>query len=163
MRRWAALLVVLSVLLGNCDQMITQQKAKLYSSDAQKLRPDPEAVRWQDTPAHPPPLSLALLQRGQQRYRIYCTPCHSELGDGNGMVVQRGFPHPPSYDIDRLRTAPTQHLFDVMTNGYGDMYSFAGRIAPADRWAIAAYIRALQLSQRATPASLSDAQRAALP
>ena len=67
------------------------------------VRPDPDAVAWQDTPAHPPPLSLALLQRGQQRYRIYCTPCHSELGDGNGMVVQRGFPHPPSYDIDRLR------------------------------------------------------------
>jgi hypothetical protein len=84
------------------------------------------------------------------------------LGDGNGMVVQRGFPHPPSYELDRLRNAPTRHFFDVMTNGYGDMYSFAGRIAPTDRWAIAAYIRALQLSQHATLASLSDAQRAAL-
>lgn len=163
MKRRAALLAVLAVLLGNCDQMITQRKATLYSPDARMVQPDPDAVAWQDTPAAPPALSLALLQRGQQRYRIYCTPCHSELGDGNGMVVQRGFPHPPSYDIDRLRNAPTQHFFDVMTNGYGDMYSFAGRIAPADRWAIAAYIRALQLSQHATLASLTDAQRAALP
>jgi mono/diheme cytochrome c family protein len=158
-----ALLASLSVLLGNCDQMITQQKAALYSPDARMVRPDPDAVAWQEAPTEPPPLSLALLRRGQQRYRIYCTPCHSELGDGNGMVVQRGFPHPPSYHIDRLRDASTQHFFDVMTDGYGDMYSFAGRIAPADRWAIAAYIRALQLSQHATLASLSDAQQAALP
>lgn len=162
MRRRAALLALLSVLLGNCDQMITQRKASLYSPAARAVQPDQDAVPWQDSPATPPALSLALLQRGQQRYRIYCTPCHSELGDGNGMVVQRGFPHPPSYDIERLRNAPTQHFFDVITSGYGDMYSFAGRIAPADRWAIAAYIRALQLSQHATLASLSDAQRAAL-
>lgn len=162
MRRRTALLALLSVLLGNCDQMITQRKASLYSPAARTVQPDQDAVPWQDSPATPPALSLALLQRGQQRYRIYCTPCHSELGDGNGMVVQRGFPHPPSYDIERLRNAPTQHFFDVITSGYGDMYSFAGRIAPADRWAIAAYIRALQLSQHATLASLSDAQRAAL-
>lgn len=162
MRRRAAALAALLVLLGNCDHMITQHKASLYSPDAQTVRHDPDSVAWHDVPAAPPALSPALLQRGQQRYRIYCTPCHSELGDGNGMVVQRGFPHPPSYDISRLRDGPTQHFFDVMTTGYGDMYSFAGRIAPADRWAIAAYIRALQLSQHATLASLSDAQRAAL-
>ena len=77
----------------------------------------------------PPPLTLALLQRGQQRFRIYCTPCHSELGDGHGMIVQRGFPPPPSYHIDRLRNAPTQHFYDVITNGYGAMYSFADRVA----------------------------------
>ena len=162
MKRRAALLALLSVLLGNCDQMITQRKAALYSPDAQMVRPDPNAVAWHEAAAQPPALSLALLQRGQQRYRIYCTPCHSELGDGNGMVVQRGFPHPPSYHIDRLRDAPTRHFFDVMTHGYGDMYSFAGRISPADRWAIAAYIRALQLSQHAMLASLADARRAAL-
>lgn len=163
MKRRTALLALLSVLLGNCDQMITQQKAALYSPDAQMVRPDPDAIPWKDTPARRPALSLILLQRGQERYRIYCTPCHSELGDGNGMVVQRGFPHPPSYHLDRLRDAPTQHFFDVMTDGYGDMYSFAGRIAPTDRWAIAAYIRALQLSQDAMLTSLSDTQRAALP
>lgn len=162
MKRRIAILALISVLLVDCDHMVTQDKAALYSREAQRVHPDPDAVAWHDTPATPPQLSLALLKRGQQRYRIYCTPCHSELGDGNGMVVQRGFPHPPSYDIERLRSAPTQHFVDVITNGYGDMYSFAGRIAPADRWAIAAYIRALQLSQHATLASLSDAQRSQL-
>lgn len=162
MKRLALLPGLLSLLLGSCEQMITQDKAPLYSREAQSVQPDPNAVAWGDTPSQPPPLSLALLQRGQQRYRIFCTPCHSELGDGNGMVVQRGFPHPPSYDIDRLRNAPIQHFFDVMTDGYGDMYSFAGRISPSDRWAIAAYIRALQASQHATLASLSDSERASL-
>ncbi len=163
MKRRAAVLAVLTLLVGSCDQMITQRKASLYSPEARMVRQDPRAVAWQDQPETPPALSLALLQRGQERYRIYCTPCHSELGDGNGMIVQRGFPHPPSYDSARLRDASTQHFYDVITTGYGDMYSFAGRVAPADRWAIAAYIRALQLSQHASLASLSDAQRAALP
>ncbi len=81
------------------------------------------------------------------------------MGDGHGMIVQRGFPAPPSYHIDRLREAPTQHFYDVMTQGYGAMYSFAGRVAPADRWAIAAYIRALQLSQH-PPADAVHAQQA---
>ena len=111
------------------------------------VTPAQDTVEWGDAPAKPPPLTLALLQRGQERFRIDCTPCHSELGDGHGMIVQRGFPAPPSYHIDGCATAPTQHFYDVMTNGYGAMYSFAGRVAPADRWAIAAYIRALQLSQ----------------
>ena len=92
---------------------------------------------------------MALLERGQERFRIYCTPCHSELGDGHGMIVQRGFPPPPSYHIARLRDAPMQHFYDVITNGYGAMYSFAYRVQPEDRWAIAAYIRALQHSQDA--------------
>ncbi len=157
------ILAVLPLLLGSCDQMIMQDKAALYSPGAQMVQTDPDAVSWQDAPATPPPLNLALLQRGQQRFRIFCAPCHSELGDGNGMIVQRGFPHPPSYHIDRLRDAPTQHFFDVMTLGYGVMYSFAGRLSPQDRWAIAAYIRALQLCQHAQVASLSDAQRDALP
>jgi mono/diheme cytochrome c family protein len=163
MKRLVAILTLLLALLGSCDQMITQHKAALNSPDAQTVQPDPNAVAWQDTAVVPPVLSLALLQRGQQRFGIFCTPCHSELGDGNGMVVQRGFPHPPSFDSDHLRHAPTQHFFDVMTQGYGDMYSFAGRLSPTDRWAIAAYIRALQLSQHATVASLPDAQRGALP
>jgi len=163
MRRLRAGLALLPLLLGSCDHMITQDKAKAYSPAAHAVKPDPDAVMWQDKPSTPPKLGLALLQRGQQRFRIYCTPCHSELGDGNGMIVQRGFPHPPSYHIERLRDAPTQHFFDVMTHGLGDMYSFAARVAPEDRWAIASYIRALQLSQHATVASLSDAQRQALP
>jgi mono/diheme cytochrome c family protein len=157
------LLAALPLLLGSCDHMIHQDKASLYSRAAQSVRPDPDAVAWRDEPVTPPKLTLALLQRGQERFRVYCTPCHSELGDGNGIVVQRGFPHPPSYEEDRLRNAPTQHFFDVMTQGYGDMYSFAGRLSPHDRWAVAAYIRALQLSQYATVASLTDSQRKALP
>jgi mono/diheme cytochrome c family protein len=90
------------------------------------------------------------LERGQQRYNIYCSPCHDYTGSGNGMIVQRGFPPPPSYHIDRLMKVPVGHFFDVMTNGYGTMYSYAARVSPEDRWRIAAYIRALQLSQDAT-------------
>lgn len=134
-------------LLSGCDDMTVQPKAGAYSADALLVTPAQDTVEWGDAPQHPPPLTLALLQRGQERFRIDCTPCHSELGDGHGMIVQRGFPAPPSYHIDRLREAPTQHFYDVITHGYGAMYSFAGRVAPADRWAIAAYIRALQLSQ----------------
>ena len=117
-----------------------------------------DTVPWHDAASTAPPLTLALLSAGSSAIRIDCTPCHSELGDGNGMVVQRGFPHPPSYHSDRLRQAPTQHFYDVITHGYGAMYSFAGRVAPDDRWAIAAYIRALQLSQHASAADIASAQ-----
>jgi len=89
------------------------------------------------------------LERGQQRFDIYCSPCHDYAGTGDGMIVQRGFPPPPSYHIARLMKAPVGHFFDVMTNGYGTMYSYAARVSPHDRWCIAAYIRALQLSQDA--------------
>jgi mono/diheme cytochrome c family protein len=99
------------------------------------------------------------LERGQDRFNIYCTPCHDYTGGGRGMIVQRGFPPPPSYHIDRLREAPAGHFFDVMTNGLGAMYSYAARISPEDRWRIAAYIRALQLSQHASPAQLSEEER----
>jgi len=95
-----------------------------------------------------------VLARGQQRFNIYCAPCHGELGDGNGMIVQRGFKHPPSYHIERLRKAPIGYFFDVMTHGYGKMPDYSEQVEPADRWAIAAYIRALQLSQHATEADL---------
>jgi mono/diheme cytochrome c family protein len=158
----ASLLLLPLVLLAGCDDMSKQNKAARYSPEAAKVRPARDTVQWHQTPPQTPPLSLALLQRGRERFHIFCTPCHSELGEGNGMVVQRGFPRPPSYLDERLIKAPTQHLYDVMTQGYGAMYSFAGRIAPADRWAIAAYIRALQLSQHAPAADLSPAQRQAL-
>ncbi|PWT80906.1 MAG: quinol:cytochrome C oxidoreductase [Blastocatellia bacterium] len=104
--------------------------------------------------ALPVPLTHDLLARGQERFDIFCSPCHGRLGNGNGVVVERGFRSPPSYHIDRLRTAPIGHFFDVMTNGFGAMSSYASRVPPADRWAIASYVRALQLSQHAT---LSDA------
>ena len=111
----------------------------------------------------PPLLSEALPRRGQQRFDIDCSPCHSRIGDGNGMVVQRGFPRPPSYDIPRLRQVPVQHFYDVMTNGYGAMYSYAARVAPADRWAIAGYIRVLQASQDQPVAALLPDVRKGLP
>jgi mono/diheme cytochrome c family protein len=102
-----------------------------------------------DIEAIPVPVTMALLRRGQDRFDIYCAPCHGRGGDGNGMVVQRGFPAPPTYHQDRLRQAPIGHFFAVMTHGYGVMYSYAQRVPPSDRWAIAAYIRALQLSHDA--------------
>jgi mono/diheme cytochrome c family protein len=97
----------------------------------------------------PFPITEQVLQRGRERFNIYCTPCHSRTGDGNGMIVQRGYRRPPSFHIDRLRKAPLGHFFDVMTNGFGAMPDYAAQIAPQDRWAIIAYIRALQLSQSA--------------
>jgi cytochrome c553 len=99
--------------------------------------------------AFPFPITRADLERGRERFNIYCTPCHDYTGNGNGMIVQRGLSHPPSYNIQRLREAPVGHFVNVMTNGFGRMYSYATRISPADRWRIAAYIRALQLSQYA--------------
>ncbi|TGD94867.1 c-type cytochrome [Methylobacterium nonmethylotrophicum] len=104
--------------------------------------------------ADPPPVDAALLQRGRERYEAICTPCHGLTGHGDGMIVARGFPRPPSYHDDRLRAAPARYLVDVITNGYGVMYRYANRVAPQDRWAIAAYIRALQLSQGARVAEV---------
>ncbi len=110
----------------------------------------------------PMPITRELLERGQQRYDIYCSMCHGRTGLGNGMVVQRGFPPPPSYHIDRLREAPVGHYFDVITHGYGIMYSYADRVETADRWAITAYIRALQLSYNSTLDQVPPDQRVKL-
>jgi len=103
--------------------------------------------------ALPFPLTGDVLDRGEERYNIYCSPCHDVSGSGHGMIVRRGYKQPPSYHIDRLRQAPLGHFYDVMTNGFGAMPDYKAQIAPRDRWAIAAYVRALQLSQHA---SLSD-------
>jgi len=100
----------------------------------------------------PFPVTQQVLERGRERYNVYCAPCHSETGDGDGMIVQRGYRRPPSYHIDRLRKAPLGHFYDVIANGFGAMPDYAAQIQPRDRWAIVAYIRALQLSQNA-PAS----------
>ena len=97
-----------------------------------------------------------VLARGRERFNIYCSPCHSRLGDGNGMIVQRGYRTPPSYHTDRLRKAPLGYFFDVMTNGFGAMPDYASQIPPRDRWCIVAYIRALQLSQNATMADVAS-------
>lgn len=97
----------------------------------------------------PYPITADLLLRGQQRYNIYCMPCHSPVGDGDGRIVQRGFPAPPTYHQDRLRKAPDRHIYDVISNGFGVMQRYSDRLTPEDRWAIVAFVRALQLSQDA--------------
>lgn len=165
--------VFAALLLSGCRQdMYNQPKAKTFSQseffrDGSSARPLPDHT----LPYHaardnealytglkdgnvllaqlPAPLTLTpeLLARGRQRYDIYCAVCHGLNGDGNGQVVHRGFPPPPTYHSERLRQAPLGHFYDVITNGYGVMYSYAQRVEPQDRWAIAAYVRALQLSQ----------------
>lgn len=132
------------------------------------LGPDGQPLAPNAAASAPPPVSErpavtpGLLARGRERYQIYCLPCHGALGNGQGVVPSRGFPAPPSYHLPRLRNAPDAHFYAVMTAGYGVMYSYASRVAPADRWAIVAYIRALQLSQGAPVQQLPDDDRRAL-
>lgn len=115
-----------------------------------------------DVNEFPLPITAELLARGRERYNIYCTPCHDAAGTGNGVIVQRGFAPPPSLHIDRLRTSPVGHYYDVITNGWGQMPSYAHQIPVRDRWAIIAYLRALQLSQNADVTDLTPEERARL-
>jgi hypothetical protein len=110
----------------------------------------------------PFPVNRGVLNRGRERYDIFCAVCHGPGGHGNGMIVQRGFPVPPSFHGERLRQAPPGHIFYVITHGYGAMYSYASRVPPEDRWAIAAYIQALQLSRSASLSDVPQADRADL-
>ena len=119
-------------------------------------------LNGKEVDAFPFPVTRAVLDRGRERYNIFCTPCHGWTGDGDGMIVQRGFRPPPSYHIDRLRQAPVGHFFSVITNGFGAMYPYGYRILPRDRWAIIAYIRALQLSRQATINDVPEAERSKL-
>lgn len=100
-----------------------------------------------DIDEFPMPVTKELVDRGQDRYNIYCIVCHGPVGNGDGMIVRRGFPQPPTYHDDRLRNAPVGHFYDVITNGWGKMNGYAYQVQPADRWAIVAYIRALQVGQ----------------
>jgi mono/diheme cytochrome c family protein len=162
-------LVGLAVGLTACDNMANQPKINPYeapygSNKDGPVTPPPHAIARDDALGEPspPPITMALLKRGQQRFNIYCSPCHGRTGEGDGMIVQRGFPHPPSYFSKRLRDAPNQHFYDVITHGYGVMYPYSDRVAPADRWAIVAYIRALQASASASPADVPPEKRSAL-
>jgi mono/diheme cytochrome c family protein len=150
------------------DQSMTQQnrystytRASLFA-DGTEAQPLPAGVVAQgdlgraNQSAKPPTVDSQLLARGRERYDIYCSPCHGLTGSGDGMIVRRGFPAPPSYHSARLRAAPAQHIFDVITGGYGVMYSYASRVEPHDRWAIVAYVRALQESQGAKLADTPD-------
>ena len=109
--------------------------------------------------AFPFPVTRQILERGQERYNIYCVPCHDLVGNGQGMVVKRGFRPPPSYHIERLRQAPAGYFYDVITNGFGAMQDYSVQVPVRDRWAIVAYIRALQLSQHASLNDVAEADR----
>jgi len=158
MRRLASLLALLA---AACDQDMVQQsrydvyeQAELFPHDM-AMQPPPEGTVARDTPQRlaasgRPPVTRALLERGRERFEIYCSVCHGEDGRGRGPVVERGFPQPPSYLEPRLIAAPASHFYEVITDGYGVMYSYADRVSPSDRWAIAAYIRVLQ-SAGSTP------------
>ncbi|MDR3411625.1 MAG: cytochrome c [Formivibrio sp.] len=112
-----------------------------------------------DSNKFPLPLTQELLERGQERYAIFCSPCHGLQGDGQGMVSMRGMKHPPSYHQERLRQEPNGYIYDVVTNGFGAMAGYSAQIPPRDRWAIIAYVRALQLSRNAPVADLPSALR----
>jgi mono/diheme cytochrome c family protein len=128
-----------------------------------QLREDPllftGKIDGADATVFPFPIDEKRMARGRERFNIYCSPCHGRTGQGDGMVVRRGYRRPPTYHQDRLRDAPVGHFFDVMTNGFGAMPDYAAQIAPADRWAIAAYIRALQLSEHATVQDVPAGER----
>src|SRR6516225_8141309 len=107
-----------------------------------------------DSNAFPMPLTLDLLERGKERFAIFCSPCHGLQGDGNGMVANRGMKHPPTYHQDRLRQVPNGYIYDVVSNGFGAMLGYSAQVPPPDRWAIVAYVRALQLSRNAKVSEL---------
>ena len=165
----AIMAIIVCAGLGGCGLSMTQQrKLKTYApttlwADGTSARPLPAGVVAQGDVARaaiektPPPATDELLARGRERFDIYCAPCHGLAGDADGIIVAHGFPRPPSYHIDRLLAAPAQHFYDVITDGYGVMYSYADRVDPHDRWAVTAYIRALQMSRRATVAQVPDA------
>ena len=152
-------------------------RASSFFADGRSVRPLPEGTvargHLDDDAAYytgkgpdgkfldplPFPVTRAVINRGQERYNIYCAPCHDRTGNGFGMIVRRGYRRPPPYHIDRLRQVANGYLYDVITNGFGAMPDYAAQVAPADRWAIVAYIRALQLSQNA---AVSDVPPAAL-
>lgn len=112
-----------------------------------------------DSNAFPLPVTQELLERGRERFGIFCSPCHGLQGDGNGMAAVRGMKHPPSYHQDRLRQAPVGHFYDVITHGFGAMYDYSAQIQPRDRWAIIAYVRALQLSRNAPATEVPEELR----
>ena len=146
-----------SLLLAACNQNLTMsdqrkldeyERSTVFRNGKVQQSPAPGSVsREQDLGnvlAEKPPMTLALVQRGRERFNIFCSECHGSGGDADGMVVQRGFPKPPSFHEARLVSAPDEHFVDVITNGHGVMYSYADQVPPGDRWAITAYIRALQ-------------------
>jgi hypothetical protein len=179
------LIAVAALCLAGCRRDMQDQpkykdlRGSAFFEDRRSARPVvegtvPRGRPYGDTPfltgkanglpvsALPMPLTREILERGRDRYRIFCTPCHGLTGDGRGIVVQRGYRQPPAFNIDRLRAAPVGYFFDVQTKGFGAMMDYAAQIPPDDRWAIAAYLRVLQLSQSATLADVPPGERPAL-
>jgi mono/diheme cytochrome c family protein len=169
--RWC-LLVIVAIAASGCEKLARNMYdgAKLRPLQARATggqstsMPVPEGIVERtsagtaEAAQHVPyPVTDVLLARGRERFEIYCAPCHSPLGDGDGMVARRGFPHPPDYRLERLRRAPDRHFYDVMTQGYGVMYSYADRVSPQDRWAIVAWIRALQAAPVANASTKAPA------
>jgi mono/diheme cytochrome c family protein len=134
--------------------------SEFYTGKSTKLGKDGKEA---DVEVFPITVDKALIERGHERFDVFCSPCHGRLGNGLGMIVRRGFKQPPSYHIERLRTAPVGHFFDVVTNGYGAMYNYAAQITPRDRWAIISYIRVLQYSENQKADQLSAEAKAKLP
>jgi mono/diheme cytochrome c family protein len=180
-----AMLVLAALCLCACRRDMGQQPyhrpldASSVFADGMSARPLPEhtiargqlhedeqfftgRLAGQPVNTFPAPVTQETLERGRERFEIYCAVCHGRTGEGNGMIVRRGFPAPTSFHVDRLREAPAGHFVEVITYGYGLMYPYASRVEPADRWAIAAYIRALQLSQHAALDDAPPAERVTL-
>ncbi len=158
-----------ALLLASCDLSMTQQpkyppeSASKFWTNGTSARPIPAFTVAQGDLAReaaakaPPEVTLAFLERGKDRFEAFCSPCHGVSGYGDGMIVQRGYPHPPSFYSQKLLSADARHFYNVQTKGFGVMYSYADRVSEEDRWAIAAYIRALQVSQHATLAMAPEA------
>lgn len=160
--RALAVLALAALVIQGCDQMDRQARPKPYR-EGWSPQPLPAGTVGRAAPEPAPALTAALLARGRERYDIYCSPCHGRTGLGDGMIVRHGFPAPPSLHDDAARAASSRHLYDVITEGRGAMYPYAARVNPADRWAIVAYIRALQESRAVPVSELPDAVREALP
>jgi mono/diheme cytochrome c family protein len=168
------LILILCMVVAGCGQNMTDQpKYQEYEPgplfrNGRTLQAPVAGTVARDTlaraqeAAEKPRLDAALLARGRQQFDIFCVPCHARTGEGDGMIVQRGMPHPPSFHIDRLRTADDRHFFEVITKGHGVMYAYGDRVRPRDRWAIVAFIRALQFSQNARLDDLPAEERAQL-
>lgn len=173
MRLWLCIGALALLALTACNEdMANQRRYEPLEKSQPGLWPPParhaaagavphDAVL--DVDAHTPPvISRALLEEGQKQFDIFCAPCHGISGEGNGIVVQRGFPAPPSFHSDALRAMPLKYFYQVISHGKGKMYSYANRLAPPERWATASYIRALQYSQHVPVSELDNAQRARL-
>ncbi len=183
-RRWgmAAGLAAMSLLAGCRQDMHNQpkfypQRGSDFYADGRSVRPQVTNtvgrsqlhqdvyfytgfVNGKEGDGMPFPVSLQVLERGQERYNVFCTPCHSRVGNGGGMIVQRGYAKAGNFHTDRLRQAPLGHFFNVISNGYGAMPDYSAQLTEAERWSVVAYVRALQLSQKASQADVGNGEHA---